>query len=1130
MKIRQKLILGFAGIASLVGMVGYIAIDTSKKALQKSIGETSIALAVRIMNDIDRDIYSKIEIFQEYSTNLILRDAVLESNRAFDELEDAQAFIEAKDREWVSVPENELSVFMLELLKSELSRELREKIRFYENLDGFEVFGEVFVTNKYGANVAQTGRTSDYYQADEQWWQSAKKDGLYISDVGYDESSDIYSIDIGIRIDDEDGDFLGVMKTVVNIEEVIGIMDKAAEFSKYETVDFVLFDENGKVIYDRDGGFEPFENISDKKFFKRIVDDTGFLIRQAGGNDGRAGVIELLVYARSDGYKSDKGLGWILSIGYQTNELFVPVIKLRNFILSISIILTTICIIMGILLSNSISKPLSVLRNAAVKVGEGHLGIEVNIKPGNEIGQLAESFNSMILDLQKTQASRDREMSERASAETELEQKVMELAQAREAALNMMTDAEGAREEAKKSLDVMETILEAIPVGVMIVGKDKKVRKVNHFALEIMGFVPTEAEKIIGSVCCDTIFFRPWNMCPILDQDETVSDIECELIKSDGRHVPIYKNAVLITLRGEEVLLEAFIDITERKEAEDDLRHAKEDLEEVNKRLMETTAKANHLAAVAEMANSAKSQFLANMSHEIRTPMTAIIGYSDMTYRLLDDQAEARQNIEAIQTNGKHLLALINDILDLSKIESGKMEFEKINFSIIEVISNIISLMNSKAAEKKLELSVNYRSSIPRSINSDPTRLRQALLNLIDNAIKFTSSGSVNVEVGMLGPETNRMIEFKVVDTGSGIGADRLESIFKPFTQADSTITRNYGGTGLGLTITQEIVKALGGNIDVESTIGKGTVFTVQIPVGSLDGVDMIDNPEEEMAFSKSKTSDKILDEIKLIGKVLLAEDTPANRKIINYILGELGLEVETVIDGREACQAVRERDFDLVLMDLHMPIMDGMEATKQIRTFNQEIPIIALTADAMRQTQQECKEGGFSGFASKPIIYKELVEELSKYLETDVAKTDQAAIVCESPSLGEENGSKTGTAKTEPHEKPVDPELAVERMQISMEGYLEVLEQTVPWLREQQQALIEAVEADDKTAIGKRAHAIKGASGNLSMQKLYKVAYDLEMTAKGQQEGEFEKLSDVLSSCLEEVEAYVSELIPSQS
>jgi CheY-like chemotaxis protein/HPt (histidine-containing phosphotransfer) domain-containing protein len=528
------------------------------------------------------------------------------------------------------------------------------------------------------------------------------------------------------------------------------------------------------------------------------------------------------------------------------------------------------------------------------------------------------------------------------------------------------------------------------------------------------------------------------------------------------------------------------------------------------------------------MANSAKSRFLANMSHEIRTPMTAIIGYSDMTYRLLEDQTEAKQNIEAIQTNGKHLLALINDILDLSKIESGKMEFEKIDFSVIEVLSNIVSLMNSKAAEKKLELSVNYHSSIPRTINSDPTRLRQALLNLIDNAIKFTSSGSVNVEVGIFGPETNQMIEFKVIDTGSGIEARRMDSIFKPFTQADSTITRNYGGTGLGLTITQEIVKALDGNINVESTIGKGTIFTVQIPVGSLDGVEMIDNPAEEMAYSKSKSSDKILDEVRFVGRVLLAEDTPANQKIINYILGELGLEVETVTDGKEACQAVKERDFDLVLMDLHMPVMDGMEATKQIRTFNQEIPIVALTADAMRRTRQKCQEGGFSGFASKPIVYKELINELSKYLETDAMKTDEVAAVSESPSLSEKDSNKTETAKTELHEKPVDPEMAIERMQISMEGYLEVLEQTVPWLREQQQVLVEAVEAGDETAIGKSAHAIKGASGNLSMPKLYKVAHDLEMVAKGQQQGEYKQLSEVLSSCLEEVEACVNELMPS--
>ncbi|MGD8787351.1 MAG: ATP-binding protein [Phycisphaerales bacterium] len=425
MRIKQKLIFGFVGIALLVVVVGYVAVNTSRRALQKSIGETSIALAVDTIKEIDRNFFMKIELFQEYSTNSTLREAVSASNRDFDRLEDIRAFIEEKDREWTSVPREKTSTFMLELLKSKLSRELREKMHFYEAKYDLEVFSEVFVTNKYGANIALTGKTSDYYQADELWWQFTHKDGLYISDVEYNESAGIYSTNIGIRIDDEDGDFLGIIKAVVNIEEVTGIIKEATELSKYESVDFKLFTKDGKIIYDTKKDYGFFEDISEKDFFKRITGETGYLIKQAEKKEKNEGQAKLLAYACSNGYRSYKGLGWILSIEYQTKELFTPVTKLRNFILSISLILTMMCVIMGVLVSDSISKPLSILRDAAARVGGGDMDVQIEIKSNNEIGQLATSFMKMTDDLKHTTTSinnLNKEVAERKKAEKRLQQ------------------------------------------------------------------------------------------------------------------------------------------------------------------------------------------------------------------------------------------------------------------------------------------------------------------------------------------------------------------------------------------------------------------------------------------------------------------------------------------------------------------------------------------------------------------------------------------------------------------------------------------------------------------------------------------------------------------------------------
>ncbi len=224
MKIGLRLILGFLAVSVLVAIVGYISTNANQRTLQKTIGDSSVQLALETLRDIDRNLYLKIESFQEYTNDLTLQDVILESNQTFEKLDNIQAYINEKNHEWTSAPKDVITPFMQDLINNRLSDELRVKMEFYEREYGYRVFGEIFVTNKYGVNIAQTGKTSDYYQADEDWWQSTKRDGLYIRDVEYDESADVYSTDMGIRIDDEGGNFLGNMKVVFNIEETINII------------------------------------------------------------------------------------------------------------------------------------------------------------------------------------------------------------------------------------------------------------------------------------------------------------------------------------------------------------------------------------------------------------------------------------------------------------------------------------------------------------------------------------------------------------------------------------------------------------------------------------------------------------------------------------------------------------------------------------------------------------------------------------------------------------------------------------------------------------------------------------------------------------------------------------------
>lgn len=420
MRISHKLILGFLAVSLLVGVIGYICVNRSQKALQKAIGESSISLAVEVLSAIDRGIYNRIEEFQAYTEDLESQKIVIESNEEFEGLGDIQDYINKKDAEWTSAPLEEISPFMEELMGNELSRELREKFKFYKEKYGYKVFGEIFATNKYGANIAQTGKTTDYRQDDEEWWQEAKKDGLYVGDVEYDRSAGVYSTDIGIRIDDENN-FIGVMKVVLNIEEVINIIRQAKAAVKYKTAQFKLTTEDGKLIYSTED-FRFFENVSDTLLlhFKQEGKHIRYFIA-AGDNPGEGE--KLFAHAHSKGYRDFRGLGWVLAIEYETEEIFAPVAELRNNILIISLAVTVLAVLTGLSISRVISRPISKLSAATVKISKGELDTQIEIESEDEIGELAQSFNEMASKLKESYTHLEEKVLERT---INLEEKVLE--------------------------------------------------------------------------------------------------------------------------------------------------------------------------------------------------------------------------------------------------------------------------------------------------------------------------------------------------------------------------------------------------------------------------------------------------------------------------------------------------------------------------------------------------------------------------------------------------------------------------------------------------------------------------------------------------------------------------------
>jgi PAS domain S-box-containing protein len=410
------------------------------------------------------------------------------------------------------------------------------------------------------------------------------------------------------------------------------------------------------------------------------------------------------------------------------------------------------------------------------------------------------------------------------------------------------------------------------------------------------------------------------------------------------------------------------LDVTERVKARRALEAKEQDLKEALK--------------VAEDANSAKSQFLANMSHEIRTPLGAIMGFVGLLKESDLAPAERAEYVSVIERNSTQLMRIIDDILDLSKVEAGMMLIENIDFSLPELLTDFSSLIGFKAREKGILLKVQAVTPLPTLVNSDPTRLRQILLNVVGNAIKFTDAGSVIVRVRFI----DDYLEFEVEDSGRGISSQQAANLFQAFTQADASTTRHYGGTGLGLVLSRSLAEAMGGTFILKhSELGKGSVFVIRVRATAASSERLNFGPNQEEISKKTRLLDGI--------RVLLVEDSPDNQALISIYLTKAGAKVEVASDGEQGIQQALSAEYEVVLMDVQMPTMDGITAVAKLRSLKYSKPVIALTAHAMKDERDRCLKAGFTDFLSKPINREELIWTIREYSHVHVLNPNRQDI-----------------------------------------------------------------------------------------------------------------------------------------
>ena len=1022
-------------MAVLILAVGYSSVKTSEKILEKSIADNSLRFSSEILDKIDRTIYRRIEIFQEYSYDLDLQEALIKSNLEFEKLSNIQKHIDKQDREWTTAPKETITPFMQNLINNRLARELREKIGFYKEKDGYSVFAEIIVTNKYGANSAITGKTTDYRQDDEEWWRKSKKDGLFLKDIEYDESSEVYSIDMGIQIKDKKGNFLGVIKVIYNVKEVINELKKMSNnnlLTKFKNTKYTLITQEGKMIYSTEK-YKFFEDYSSDIFFTGQKDGLPLVTKKITPQ-GKV----LAILSHSKGYEAFKGLGWGSIVEYDVDEIFAPVSQLKKTILIITLVVVIIAVCIGIYLLKKIIHPITNLRNAAIEIGRGKLELGLEKKSNDEIGELSDSFDKMAQNLRKTMVSKD----------------------------------------------YLDNIIKSMNDSLIVTDPDGNIKMVNKATLNVLGYAEDDLlNQPIGRIIEEEgLIFKGIGLNELIKKG-LVGNVEKTYLGKDGKKIPVLFSGQVMCDRNDKTQGFVFIalDITERKKAGEAIKESERRLKEAQEvsltgnylldietreitwsdqqynifgyqpgevaptfklvlehvhpndrenfikrneevfatrklynneyRIITKDGIEKHVHSKARVEEDTlgklwlkgtlqditerkrveeklrETQKLESLgvlaggiAHDFNNILTGILGNSDLAFDDLSPASPVRNYIEKIQEEAKRAAELCHLMLAYSG--KGKFVIENIDVNeIIKEVTHMLEISISKNHDIKNDLTENLPS-----VDVDITQIRQVIMNLIINASEaigenngVISVSTSTVECGSEGAQICKsMMLDEVLPEGQYIVievADTGEGMNKDTIKKifDPFFTTKFTGRGLGMSAVLGIIRGHKGAINVESEPGKGTKFTVLLPFSTASSTAKLDSEETAASWRGS-------------GTVLVVDDEKTVRDVTTSMLKRMGFNVITAVNGQEATEIFQDRlnEIDCVLLDLTMPIMNGEECFHELRKIRKDICVIIYSGYSDDEISKKFVDQRVNEFLQKPFRLKTLRNKMRKVFESN--------------------------------------------------------------------------------------------------------------------------------------------------